>query len=201
MKAIIFTPFWIIFYLLIITFSFIELDQNSQFKLFNTPAIAEAGSKNINPDIVLGENTINPSTYPSQDIRIVALHKFFAEIKSPLYYHVEEIIKQADLYGIDYALVPAISMQESNGCKVIPSDSYNCWGFGIYGDKITRFGSYELAIARVSKIIKESYIKKGLTNPTLLEDRWAPPSRGVWSYAVNYYISLIHNLERNIPAS
>ncbi|EKE15273.1 MAG: hypothetical protein ACD_12C00096G0002 [uncultured bacterium] len=92
-------------------------------------------------------------------------------------------------------------MQESAGCKKIPVDSHNCWGFGIYGSKITRFDSYAEAIIQVSKTIKETYIKSGLTNVTLLEDKWTPPSRGQWSSSVNFFIGKIREYEKNTPAS
>lgn len=143
-----------------------------------------------------------PANYtPSQDIRIIALKKFFQEYKSPLSNYAEDIVKNADLWGIDYAIIPAISMQESGGCKKIPEGSYNCWGFGIYGTKITKFPGFKEAIEQVSKTVKEAYIKKGLTNATLVEDRWTPSSRGQWSYSVNYFIGKIREYERNIAGS
>lgn len=133
---------------------------------------------------------------PSEDIRIIALRRFLTEIQSPLVDHAGEIIKQADLNGFDYALLPAISMQESGGCKNIPVDSHNCWGYGIYGSKVTRFDSYPKAITKVAKTIKESYITNGYTNPTLVEDRWTPSSKGEWSYSVNLFMNKIHSYER-----
>jgi len=142
-------------------------------------------------------NTLEKSSVPSQDARILVLNKFFSNYKSPLNAVVEEIVRQSDLYGLDYALIPAIAMQESQGCKVIPPGSHNCWGFGIYGDKKVYFASYEDAISTVAKTIKETYIKRGLTNPTLLEDRWTPSSVGQWSYSVNFFIGKIRQLEKN----
>lgn len=132
----------------------------------------------------------------TEDIRLVALRRFLTEIKSPLADYSAEIIKQADLHGFDYALLPAIAMQESGGCKTIPEDSHNCWGYGIYGAKVTRFDSYPKAITKVAKTIKESYITKGYTNPTLVEDRWTPSSKGEWSYSVNFFMNKIHSYER-----
>lgn len=132
---------------------------------------------------------------PTRDIRVSALHRFLREIGSPLLPYVEELVSVADTYGIDYALLPAISMQESNGCKTIPENSNNCWGFGIYGKKVTAFNSYPEAFERVAKIIKETYIKSGLTNPTLLENKWTPQSTGSWSYSVNFFMSKIHQYE------
>lgn len=136
---------------------------------------------------------------PGEDIRAFSLRSFLMSYRSPLVNEVDELIRQADLYGLDYALIPAIAMQESGLCKDIPEESHNCWGFGIYGGKVARFPSYSQAIAKVAKTIKESYIKKGLTNATLVEDRWTPSSEGNWSYSVNYYIGKIHEYEQKSP--
>ncbi|MBI4991363.1 hypothetical protein HZB96_04695 [Candidatus Gottesmanbacteria bacterium] len=179
--------------------SFVGLSMYKKDNLeLNMNSVVEAKSVNF---------YITPSPYlpinisPQQDIRIITLQKFFQIYKSPLSDHIEDIVKQADLNGMDYALLPAIAMQESGGCKNIPVDSFNCWGFGIYGSKVTKFSSFPEAIAQVTKTVKEAYIKNGLTNATLVEDRWTPSSRGNWSYAVNFFISKIRDIEKNIPAS
>lgn len=156
---------------------------------FPKPAIAT----NIQEDGV----DVPPSQMgATEDIRVTALHRFLKLQQSPLADFTDVIVRQADLNGFDYALLPAISMQESGGCKKIPSDSHNCWGYGIYGSKITTFDSYPTAIAKVAKTIKETYIKNGYTNPTLVEDRWTPSSKGEWSYSVNYYTGVIHSFEK-----
>jgi len=140
------------------------------------------------------------SVTPGIDIRISSLRSFLKDYHSPLYEFSEEIVKQSDIYGLDYTLIPAISFQESQGCKIIPQDSYNCWGLGIYGNKVMRFSSYPEAIEKVARTIKEAYIKKGLTNATLVEDRWTPSSKGNWSYGVNFYIGKIKEYEKKSPA-
>lgn len=148
--------------------------------------------------------TVNPilvQNPPTRDIRISALHRFLQEINSPLLNHAEDLVTVADTYGLDYALLPAIAMQESGGCRTIPENSHNCWGYGIYGSKVTRFSSYPEAFDRVAKTIKETYIKSGLTNPTLLENKWTPKSSGSWSYSVNFFMSKIHQYEQQTPAS
>src|SRR3989344_9708335 len=86
-----------------------------------------------------------------QDGRVTALQKFFAQYESPLEPYAGLIVELADKYNMDYRLVPAIAMKESTLCHKIPKDSYNCWGYGIYGGKVTRFENYEEAIATVSK--------------------------------------------------
>lgn len=142
-----------------------------------------------------------PIVTPTQDVRLTTLRQFLTQYESPLADASEHLIQQADLWGLDYTLIPAIAMQESQGCKKIPEGSHNCWGFGIYGDKVTRFASYEEAISQIAKTIRLSYINKGKTNPTLVEDIWAPPSRGQWSFAVNFFISKIKEIERNSSAN
>ncbi len=138
---------------------------------------------------------------PDEDIRIKVLERFLADYNSPLTHYSEELVKQADLWGLDYALLPSIALQESGGCKKIPENSYNCWGYGIYGKNVIMFSSYEQAIAQVAKTIKEAYIKRGYTNPTLLEAKWTSSDSGQWSYGVNFFIGKIKEYERNSPAS
>lgn len=145
------------------------------------------------------EKFYDKNSIPNQDFRVLVLKKFFTGYKSPLAQVAEEIVLNSDLQGIDYALIPAISMQESQGCKVIPPGSHNCWGYGIYGNKKVYFNNYNDAVAAVAKTIKEAYIKRGLTNATLVEDRWTPSSEGNWSYSVNFFIGKIRELEKNYP--
>lgn len=151
----------------------------------------------ITPSPILTPSNISPQ----DDIRITALTKFLKKYDSPLTDTASYLVTQADRWGLDYTLIPSISMQESLGCKIIPENSFNCWGFGIYGSKVTRFSSYEEAIDAIAKKIKETYIKNGLVNPTLLENVWAPQSDGQWSYAVNYFSGKIKDLEKNTSAS
>lgn len=188
MKLVILAALWVPINIALLIFSLVYL-MRYQAKPVNLsfPPIVQAQS-------------LSPAS-PTQDIRVLALRKFFQDYKSPLADLAEFLVKQADNWGLDYTLMPAIAMQESSGCRKIPVDSYNCWGFGIYSTKITRFASYEMAIEQVAKTIKEAYIKNGYTNPTLLEDKWTPSSRGQWSYSVNFFISKIKEYERNTPAT
>lgn len=164
--------------------------------LFNrTVKTSSFGNNNLySQDKAVNKNII----FPSSDFRIKALSNFFTKYNSPLLEKAEYLVFTADSWGIDYTLIPAISMQESGGCKNIPIGSHNCWGFGIYGDKKTVFASYEKAIEQVAKVIKQTYIKQGYTNPTLLEDKWTPSSRGSWSYGVNFFIGKIKEEETKL---
>src|SRR5258706_444671 len=71
----------------------------------------------------------------ASDGRTEAVRQFFARFDSPLEPYANDIVKAADQYGLDFRLLPAIAMQESNLCRKMPEGSNNCWGFGIYGGK------------------------------------------------------------------
>ncbi|MGB3094930.1 MAG: hypothetical protein WBB49_03540 [Microgenomates group bacterium] len=122
------------------------------------------------------------------DARVANLKRFFRKYNSPLYDDAEFIVTTADKYEFDYRLLPAIAMQESGLCRVIPNNSYNCWGWGIYGTTVTRFDSYQDAIMAVSKGIKTYYIDKGLTTTEQIMAKYTPSSNGSWANGVNTFI-------------
>lgn len=123
-----------------------------------------------------------------KDKRVAILKAFLRHYDSALYDHAEYIVKISDEYSLDYRLIPAIAMQESTGCKFIPQNSYNCWGWGIYGSTVTRFTSYPEAIQTVAKGLKTYYIDKGLTTPEQIMRKYTPSSEGSWSFGVNYFL-------------
>ena len=80
-------------------------------------------------------------------------------------------------------------MQESTLCRSIPVDSHNCWGWGIYGDKVIMFSSYEEAVKTVANGIKKEYLDKGLTTASKIMEKYTPSSpNGSWAYAVNKFL-------------
>ncbi|GIW64900.1 MAG: hypothetical protein KatS3mg092_0833 [Patescibacteria group bacterium] len=122
------------------------------------------------------------------DGRVANLKAFFRKYNSPLYDYAEKIVEVSDKYQFDYRLLPAIAMQESNLCRVIPENSYNCWGWGIYGSLVTRFSSYEEAIETVAKGLKTEYIDKGLITASMIMKKYTPPSKGSWAHGVNTFL-------------
>lgn len=129
--------------------------------------------------------------FKTADIRVANLKYFFRRYESVLYDKSEFIVKMADQYKLDYRLIPAIAMQESGLCKHIYEGSHNCWGWGIYGDKVTRFDSYEEAIETISRGLKKNYIDKGLTTPEDIMRKYTPPSTGSWAFGVNFFLKII----------
>src|SRR3972149_8907617 len=89
----------------------------------------------------------------ASEARVDVLKQFFGRYNSPLEYYSKYIVEISDKYSLDYRLLPAIAMQESTLCEKAPPDSYNCWGFGIYGGKVTRFESFEQAIETIARTL------------------------------------------------
>jgi hypothetical protein len=126
-----------------------------------------------------------------QDGRVTALQKFFAQYESPLEPYARLIVELADKYNLDYRLVPAIAMKESTLCHKIPKDSYNCWGYGIYGGKVTHFEDFEKAINTVSKGLGERYVGIGLVEPAEIMTKYNPVSTGSWAETVSFVMEKI----------
>lgn len=130
-----------------------------------------------------------------EDGRAENLKSFFNTYDSPLESYAQFIVDISDKYGFDYRLLPAIAMQESTGCKIIPHNSFNCWGYGIYGDKVTRFSNYEEAIDTVARGLKKNYIDKGLVTPGSIMQRYTPSSEGSWANAIRFFFNKLDTLK------
>lgn len=124
----------------------------------------------------------------AKDGRVENLKNFLLKYHSLLGDYVDNIVTDADLYGIDYRLLPAIAMHESGGCKIIPLDSNNCWGFGVYGGHARKFANYPEAIDTVTKALAEHYVAKGRATPEDIMPIWDPASPGTWAKGVRFFM-------------
>lgn len=149
----------------------------------NTQRVLSQNSKLF----VLGEST----KLVYNDGRIASLEKFFSRYNSPLQPYAEKIVVISDMYGFHYGLLPAIAMVESNLCKKAPADSFNCWGWGIYGQTITRFSSYDEAIETVARGLKRDYLDKGYTSLEEIMSKYNPTNHNNWLGAVKYFLSTL----------
>lgn len=125
------------------------------------------------------------------DGRSKIIENFFKRFNSPLALHSKEFVTVADKYSLDYKLLPAIAMQESNGGQKVIEDSYNPFGYGIYGKMVTRFISWGEAIEKVGKALKEDYIDQGLNSPSQIMTKYTPPSAksdGRWARGVSHFM-------------
>lgn len=125
----------------------------------------------------------------ADDARVSLVADYLKNYNSPLYTHAEFLVKTADKYGLDYRLLTAIAQQESNLCKRIPPESYNCWGWGIHSAGTLHFSSFEEGIDTVSKGLKEKYIDLGYTTPEEIMSKYTPSSNGSWANGVELFMS------------
>lgn len=139
--------------------------------------------------LVLGEMT---SDVTLTDARAANLRNFFRKHDSPLFPYADIIVRESDKNNLDYRLLPGIAMQESTLCRVIPDNSYNCWGWGITGSSTLRFSSYEEAIKTVAEGIRKNYVeKRGLKTATEIMAVYTPSSSGSWAEGVNHIMNIL----------
>lgn len=127
----------------------------------------------------------------SADGRTKIIEDFFNTNKSPLSTYSNTFIQVADKYKLDWRLLPAISMQESNGGKRVINNSYNPFGYGIYGALVIKFNSWEAAIERVGRALREDYLDQGLKTPVQIMAKYTPPSlakEGAWAKGVSSFM-------------
>lgn len=93
-----------------------------------------------------------------QDNRAKILRSYLEQYNSPLADHAETFIKEADANHLDWKLVVAISGVESTFGEAIPPDSYNAWGYNVYGTNVRRFTSWDNGITVVSHDLRTLYM-------------------------------------------
>lgn len=122
------------------------------------------------------------------DARLEIIKQYLENYKSPLAPYAQDILDTSEKYGLDFRLLVAIAQQESNLCKKIPDNSYNCWGWGIHSRGTLRFQSYEEAIEAVARGIREEYVDKGYTTPEEIMAKYTPLSPGTWAAGVRQFL-------------
>lgn len=178
--------FFLIALNLFITFRYIHKvnSVNAAMKVLD-----EIGSSYAQNQFAVSNTPLRAQSYEAQvgvtDGRVANLKNFFRKYNSPLYDYAEAIVRISDKYSFDYRLLPAIAMQESTLCQAIPVDSHNCWGWGIYGNTITHFSSYEEAIETVAQGIRDNYLNEGRLTASEIMKKYTPSSNGSWSRVVN----------------
>ncbi len=127
--------------------------------------------------------------------REVTLQEYLKQYNSPLAPHAAVFVKQADTYSLDWRLLVAISGVESTFAKQYPYDSHNAWGWGIYGDNMIVFQSWEEAIATISKEIRERYIDGWKAQDVYQIGRYYAASP-TWAQRVDYFMHDIEAFDR-----
>ncbi|MBP9817729.1 hypothetical protein KBC75_03135 [Candidatus Shapirobacteria bacterium] len=127
------------------------------------------------------------------DARPLLIKKYLEKYKSPLVPYSDLIFELSQTYGFDYYWIIAIGQQESNLCKKIPENSFNCWGYGINSAGTLRFESYDLALKSYAEYLKREYFDKGYNTPEKIMKKYCPHSNGSWAYGVQYFINEIES--------
>ena len=150
------------------------------------PVLKGYRSSNVKGNQVLGETVMNE--------RVPLLRGYLQAKGSPLASYTAEMIATADKYQFDWRLLPAIAGKESSFGKKIPWDkerqkpSYNAWGWGIYGDQVLSFSSWEEGIEKVGAGLRDGYLNKNLVTLEEIMRYFTPRSNGSWARDVNHYM-------------
>lgn len=114
----------------------------------------------------------------TNDARPILLENFLNKHGSPLVQYADYIVKESDKNYIDFRLITAIGMCESNLGKNMPSGSYNAWGYAVYSGQSSgaSFGGWDHAISTMAQYLSEKYYSQGLTTPETIGPIYAPPS-------------------------
>ncbi|MBI4029268.1 MAG: hypothetical protein HY376_02795 [Candidatus Blackburnbacteria bacterium] len=122
------------------------------------------------------------------DARVEIIRQYLEKYDSPLLPYADQIVAKAAENGVDFRLLVAIAQQESNLCKKIPENSFNCWGWGIHSKGTLKFQNYSEAIDTISKGLKAEYLDKGYTTPEEIMKKYTPASPGTWAAGVTQFL-------------
>jgi hypothetical protein len=148
--------------------------------------VAEKISGNIfEKEVAIKENLV------ADDARLGLIEGYLAKYHSPLLPYSKLILELSDTYGFEYYWIVAIAQQESNLCKKIPLNSFNCWGYGIHKKGTLRFENYELALKSFAEYLKREYFNKGYMTAEEIMKKYCPSSNGSWAHGVNQFIEEI----------
>ncbi len=146
---------------------------------------ADQGQVSVASTESISVETTEISSNEVTDVRVAKIKAYLSKRNAPLADYAKEFVAAADTYGIDYNLVAAISVIESEGGKNT-FKPYNAWGWGKSG-----FSSWEEGIWKVSEGLSK-YYAKGLTTPRLISYSYCPPSADSWAAKVQYVMDKIN---------
>jgi hypothetical protein len=126
-----------------------------------------------------GTSQVLSASIVSGDARVYLVESFFRAHDSPMAPYAYHVVSEADRLGLDFRMIPAIAMCESNAGKHMPKKKeYNFAGIAVYTGQIhgKAFDSWEHAITWVSEYVKTRYHDRGIFDLKEIGAIWAPPS-------------------------
>lgn len=168
-------------------FSYLNLSQSIKPNL--RPKIAYVSTDTLSANSVIPK-VLGAFTYSvkTEDAIPEIIKKYLSKYNSPLLPHADFLVNTARKHGLDPRLLIAIAQQESNLCKKIPDNSFNCWGWGIHSRGTLRFDSFPEAIEAVSLGLSKNYLAKGLITPEEIMAIYTPLSEGSWARGVQHFL-------------
>lgn len=137
-------------------------------------------------------------TKEGSDYRVKIVEGYLKRYNSPMAGNADDFVYYADKYDLDWRLVLAIAGVESTYGKQIPPASYNGWGWGVYGDNVIRFKSWEDGIQTVSQGLRERYMDKwGGKDIYQIGANYA--SSPHWANSVNIHLNMIQRFTLSNP--
>ncbi|NBO17590.1 MAG: hypothetical protein EBV07_01745 [Proteobacteria bacterium] len=144
--------------------------------------------------LVLGSSSVS---LHGMDSRAKKIEGVFRAYNCPMAGTGQYIVEQADKNGIPYWIVASIAFQESLCGKITPEkngvESYNAWGWAVYGSSSKYFNNYEHGIKVLSEYLSKRFFKQGITDTCDIMKVYTPPSNGSWCRGVNYFAEKIQN--------
>ena len=147
-----------------------------------TPAFAKSAYQTTNIAAATARTgKVLGTAIEGADARELLIHSFIQKFQpnSPMLPYARSFIDTADTYQIDFRLIPAIAMCESNlGSRIPSKDSFNAWGIAVYtGQQHGKvFNDWPHAIDWVGQYIREKYYNRSITDLVEIGAILAPPS-------------------------
>ncbi|MFC1700125.1 hypothetical protein ACFLZ4_00585 [Patescibacteria group bacterium] len=142
---------------------------------------------------------LEQSTYDiySKDSRAKRINEVFKMYNCPLEGMGEAFVFEADRNNIPWWLAASVSFQESscgkNTPKVSGAETYNAWGWAVYGNITWSFDNWARGIETVSRYFGSNFYSKGVTDLCEIMKTYTPPSDGSWCAGVKHFGDLIQS--------
>lgn len=124
-----------------------------------------------------------------KDDRAQILGKFLEQRNSPMAKDAKKLVQIADKYDLDWKLLPAIAGVESQYGHMIPSGSYNPYG---WNNGASYFTNWADASETVASGIRSRYAQSGAVTPYIIGPKYA--ANPLWASQVSNYMYQIDQI-------
>ena len=132
------------------------------------------------------------------DRQAQVLQAYLAKFDSPLQYSAQDFVDAANMYKLDWKMLPAIAGVESTFGKQIPG-GFNAYGWGVYGTQAIYFDSWKDGIFTVAQGLRENYLNKGLNDPYSINRIYA--ASPYWGGHVAYFMADLEKFANNFESA